>query len=364
MTDKAKKISELTAATSVAANDLFVIVGNTSGTSTTKKITMSNLFANVDSNTTFKQVVNVGANVSVNTTALKIGNSTVYATVNSTVISLSNSIVTNTTSITVGTDVSVNTTAIKIGNSTVNTVVNSSVFYVGANVVIKANTYAWTFHDSDGLLYLPNGSGNSSGFIFPENPAGGSGDEAHILYEPLSGENMVLELRVHNDNDDLISLDSSGTVKIITNGATAPNTWIFQANGQLTAPGTISSNFLSVGKVEETFSSITGANGAVTHDCTSNHIFNHSSVANNFTANFTNLNLANNKATALTLVINQGATAYVANAVQVGGASQTVNWQGNTSPPTGNANKKDIMTFSILNSSGTYTVFGQLTSFG
>jgi hypothetical protein len=39
MTDRAKKISELTAATSVANSDFFVIVANTAGTAVTRRVT-------------------------------------------------------------------------------------------------------------------------------------------------------------------------------------------------------------------------------------------------------------------------------------------------------------------------------------
>lgn len=117
-------------------------------------------------------------------------------------------------------------------------------------------------------------------------------------------------------------------------------------------------------QVHEVFTTKTSATGTVTHDCSTGQVFSHSSISANFTANFTNLNLDSGYATTVTLVLNQGVTAYVANAVQIGGVSQTISWQGSSSAPSGNASKKDVMSFSILNSSGTYTVLGQLTSFG
>ena len=116
--------------------------------------------------------------------------------------------------------------------------------------------------------------------------------------------------------------------------------------------------------LDDSFESKSGATGVVTHDCTTNRVFVHSTVSANFTANLTNLNLTSGNSTVVTLLINQGATAYIANALQIGGVSQTINWQGSTSAPSGNANKKDAMAFSIFNVSGTYTVLGQLVSFG
>jgi hypothetical protein len=44
----------------------------------------------------------------------------------------------------------------------------------------------------------------------------------------------------------------------------------------------------------------------------------------------------------------QGANAYIPNAVQIGGAAQTVKWLGSASAPTGNANKVDIVSFTLV----------------
>jgi hypothetical protein len=62
-------------------------------------------------------------------------------------------------------------------------------------------------------------------------------------------------------------------------------------------------------------------------------------------------------------VLNQGGTAYIANAVQIQASAQTIKWSANT-VPTGNTNAVDVVSFSIFNNSGTYTVLGQLSTFG
>lgn len=51
MADRAKKITELAAATSVANSDLLVIVADAAGTPITKKITKSDFLSMVASNT-------------------------------------------------------------------------------------------------------------------------------------------------------------------------------------------------------------------------------------------------------------------------------------------------------------------------
>jgi hypothetical protein len=134
--------------------------------------------------------------------------------------------------------------------------------------------------------------------------------------------------------------------------------------GNLTVTGNVTTNILKIQDgVHETFQAKADATGVVTHDCSNGYIFNHTSIDNNFTANFTNLILQSGEATTITLVLNQGATAYIANAVQINSASQTIKWSANT-VPTGNTNAVDVQSFSILNSSGTYTVLGQLSTFG
>jgi hypothetical protein len=114
--------------------------------------------------------------------------------------------------------------------------------------------------------------------------------------------------------------------------------------------------------VHEQFQAKADATGVVTHDCSSGHIFYHTSPDANWTANFTNLNLDSTYATSITLIIAQGATGYYPSAVQIAGSAQTINWQGNVNP-TVSTSRTDVVTFSIINNSGTYTVLGQLTGF-
>ena len=115
--------------------------------------------------------------------------------------------------------------------------------------------------------------------------------------------------------------------------------------------------------VAERFYTITGATGTVTHNCQWGHFWYHTGVAANFTANITNLALAQEDATNLAIVINQGNAGYIPNAIEIGGVAQTLVWQGNSAPnPT--ANGIDTFSFTILNDGGTYVVLGQMTSFG
>jgi hypothetical protein len=125
----------------------------------------------------------------------------------------------------------------------------------------------------------------------------------------------------------------------------------------------IDPSVIEIKKVSETFTTLNAATGTVVHNCSLGHIFNHTNLSTNFTVNITNLALDAGSATTVTLILNQGSTARIPNALQIAGVVQNINWQGG-SVPTGNANKKDIVSFSILNNGGVYAVFGQLVSFG
>jgi hypothetical protein len=53
----------------------------------------------------------------------------------------------------------------------------------------------------------------------------------------------------------------------------------------------------------------------------------------------------------------------MANAVQIDGVAQTINWL-NSTPPTGNGNKRDMVVFTLLRSGSTWTVLADINSFG
>ena len=89
-----------------------------------------------------------------------------------------------------------------------------------------------------------------------------------------------------------------------------------------------------------------------------------SGATGNITANVQNFNIPTGTISCVTVWMNQGATAYVANLIQINSTVRTIKWQGSSSAPPGNPNKQDVISFTILNNSGTYTVLGQLATFG
>lgn len=160
--------------------------------------------------------------------------------------------------------------------------------------------------------------------------------------------------------DDTIQTTAFTGTSIILTQAEQPN---ITSVGTLTAL-TVSGILGTSRGVHESFVTSTTATTTATYDCSTSQLFYHSTTGtvSNWTANFINLSLASGKATSISVVINQGNTGYYPNSIQIGGVAQTLNWQGNTNPTPSN-NRTDVITFSILNDSGTYTVLGQLTGF-
>ena len=114
--------------------------------------------------------------------------------------------------------------------------------------------------------------------------------------------------------------------------------------------------------VTEAFGTYNSVGGVTVMDLDHGHLFYVTNATGDLTTNFTNLDMAAEYATNITVIINQGATPYEVTAVQIGGAAQTINWQGG-SAPTGNANGIDAFSFTILNDGGTYVVLGQMVDF-
>lgn len=83
-----------------------------------------------------------------------------------------------------------------------------------------------------------------------------------------------------------------------------------------------------------------------------------------WTVNITSVPTTTNRASVVTFIITQGATPYVPAAFQIDSAAQTVKWINNTAP-TGNANKIDVISYSMIRTSGgAWVVLGQSGTYG
>jgi hypothetical protein len=117
------------------------------------------------------------------------------------------------------------------------------------------------------------------------------------------------------------------------------------------------------GQLVEAIRTKSAAGLTVVHDFKTASTWYHSSISQNFTPNFTNVPTNNERVIVCKLILAQGATPYIPNAVQIAGVSQTINWLG-SSAPSGTANKKDVVTFTLIRTGSAWTVLGKLETYG
>jgi hypothetical protein len=104
--------------------------------------------------------------------------------------------------------------------------------------------------------------------------------------------------------------------------------------------------------------------GAVALNFTQAAIFVVTPDISNFTADFSNIPGTAGRTISTTLIITQGATPYIPNAVKInGGGSVTPKWQGG-SAPSGVANRVNIVSFTfVCTATNTWTVIGSLVDY-
>jgi len=81
MSDRSKKVTELTALTAPAGEDLLLIVDDPSGTPTTKKVTVSNLFGNVAANVVIYNNTPANSTITVKKGTIMFDTSYIYVAV-------------------------------------------------------------------------------------------------------------------------------------------------------------------------------------------------------------------------------------------------------------------------------------------
>jgi hypothetical protein len=189
--------------------------------------------------------------------------------------------------------------------------------------------------------------------------------EAPEVGDIIDVRKLVSTSTVTSLNDGFSAIElTSNSVSIATGTSSSIVRLAVDTAGTATFTNNVNVNgVIGIKGLNEAFTTKTAATGVVVHNYSTGSIFEHSSISSNFTINITNLTLPSGNVGNVTVILNQGTTPYIPNAIQIAGVAQTINWQGGT-PPTGNADKKDIVTFTILNNSGTYTVFGNLATYG
>jgi hypothetical protein len=147
---------------------------------------------------------------------------------------------------------------------------------------------------------------------------------------------------------------AGSTANVTVNGNLIVNPLV---SGTATINGT-----LVIQQSIEVLNTKTGATGTVTHDFSTGAIFYHTSPAANFTANITNVPTTDNRSITVTLVIVQGASAYIPTVLQINSSAVTIKWAGGNAP-TGTPNQTDVVSFVLMRISSTWVAFAGLSNF-
>ena len=207
----------------------------------------------------------------------------------------------------------------------------------GANILTNATLAA----GGNGTNYLAVGQYDSSNGYAMWMQAGYSNSISNpynIVMQPIGGN-----VAIGNVANSSAKLTVSGNLLVTGGGLTVTGTSTFSSSQDVTVTGTPS--------------------GTVAYDLYNGLVFDVTPSAN-WTANVSNIPTTNNRTTVVTFIITQGATPYVPNVFQISGVGQTVKWINGTTPG-GTASKTDVVSFSMIRSSGgAWTVLGQSATYG
>jgi plastocyanin len=244
----------------------------------------------------------------------------------------------------------------------------------GASISVSAavpttpdNGNLW-LNTNNGYLYVYVNDGSSSQWIQPAIPTPGlpslsavalSGSYNDLLDKPvLSGDGQFTGS--YNDLTDKPVL-FSGSYNDLTNRPTLfSGSYVDLTNKPTTFSNLTLTGLTTLQQSAEVFNTISGATGVVTHDFSTGAIWYHTSIAANFTANFTNVPTTTNRTIVVALILNQGNTGRLPTAIQINGASATITWPGDVQP-TPNTNQIDIVSFTLLRIGSTWNVLGSLS---
>ncbi len=179
---------------------------------------------------------------------------------------------------------------------------------------------------------------------------------AVLMESDLTVENELFANSINVTNNinvqGLITSQGSGTPEIVSD------------NEIYITPGTttILNGLTTLYQTTEIIETKTGATGTVIHDFLNGAIFFHSGIAANFTANVINVPTTNNRSTGIAIILDQGSTPYIPNAVQIDNVSQSILWSGG-SPPSGTANYVDIVNFTFIRANNVWIVLGGLSTY-
>lgn len=233
------------------------------------------------------------------------------------------------------------------------------------NTTITTNgTYTWTF-DTDGLLQVPDYTGNNIAGVIGDNYGNGGltikANASPTGYVEITNGGETAGVYVENG--------ATGQVRIFTND----QQWDFNPDGSASF-GSVSlgnGSLTGVKGIDQRagFASVTA--GVMTISNNNRIVYAGNPTGNEITANFT-VNLTDfvldvEYETTAKIRVRQHNTGYYPNVLQINGVTQTIKWEGGTPPtPTNTLDAIDMFEFNIVNlnsGGGIYLVLGRMRSF-
>ena len=233
----------------------------------------------------------------------------------------------------------------------------------------------WALAASTGVTSINGLTSSSQTFSTSISGSGftiGSTGSTHTFYIGLAGNASTGLISGADQAIFGVKTFASGLAITASTGSTSTSTGALIVTGGAGIAGTLNigadlgiSGLTTLTYTSEKLNTKTsaGSAGTVTHDLSTGSVFYHSSISNNFTANFTNVPTTNDRALGVTLILAQGITPYMSTVLQIDGAAQTIKWVNNTTP-TGTASKVDIVGFSLIRTGSAWTVLGQYSTYG
>lgn len=156
----------------------------------------------------------------------------------------------------------------------------------------------------------------------------------------------------------------------ITDGSTTDVFVVESSTGNVTIGGDVTvDEDLAIGGITtlkgtiEEHTELFSSAGNVTHDFSQSSVFYHSSLSNNFSAQFTNVPESNGQTISVALILDQSGTAYMPTSASINGTPVTIKWAGGEIP-LGNADQVDVVTFTFVRESGAWAhVLGSASTF-
>jgi hypothetical protein len=239
-----------------------------------------------------------------------------------------------------------------INNFIVKTDINGILYYDNINIITGLPTKF--YYDDTTKLYTTTNSGS---IFYIQGGTSSAFNATSSIYRTgnigIGTASPSTTLHVYATQSGAFRLEdgTQGPGYVLTSDANGVASWTSSLTG-----------LSLLGNSEVISASVSATASLVVYDYSSSSIFYHATASTNFTANFTNLPTTNNRVLSATIVISQGATAYIPNIVQIAGVTQSIKWAGGTQ--SGTTNSLDLISFNFIRTGNVWTsVIGQIAPF-